>query len=163
MTNLFLRTLSQGLQAFIPIAVAWAWFHPRRRHLSAAIAGGAIVAVPLTIVASAWFAATTHKALEECLLAIATFPAAMVFMADAWRQASPQVDRGPRAPRSTTASLRVRAVAVTTVGLAAVLIVVRQTMEIGATFTAAFIDMRSLEATAAVVSGTLTAIALAGL
>lgn len=160
MTNLFLRTLSQGLQAFIPIAVAWAWFRPRRRHLSAAIVGGAIVAVPLTIVAAAWFAATTHKALDECLLALATWPAAIAFMVDAWRQASREIESGSPA---RSPFRRVTPIVVTAVGLAAVLTVVRQSMEIGATFTAAFIDMRSLEATAAVVGGTLLALGLAGM
>src|SRR4051794_18013494 len=70
MSNLVLRTISQGLQAFMPIAVGLAWFRAQRdKRRTAAIGLGLMLSAPATAVASWWFAHTTRRAFDEAMLA----------------------------------------------------------------------------------------------
>src|SRR6185295_19687373 len=73
MYELFVRTLSQGLQAFMPVAVFLAYVRRDGRTSLAASARWAIVlALPLTFVAESLFRASAYQARWEALLAIAT-------------------------------------------------------------------------------------------
>jgi len=72
MANLFFKTLSQGLQAFLPIAAAYLWcraFHDRRA--TAALKAALLFSIPLSFVAAWLFRASTHQALDEAILALA--------------------------------------------------------------------------------------------
>lgn len=157
--QLFLRTLSQGLQAFVPVAAAWIWCRRRDPGVAGSIGFGVLLAVPATVAAARLFAVSARKAFDECVLAaVALVAVAMLF-------------RSVRSPGSWSdhshagRPARRRPVLVNTAVFAAatMLVIVRQSMEIGATFSAAFFEMRSLEATRAVVSGTLVALMAAGL
>jgi hypothetical protein len=146
--NLFLRTVSQGLQAFIPIAAAWTWFRRSDPGIARAIGIGALLAVPVTLVSAPLFAASTQKALNESMLAAAAFAAAVAFLGHVWPA------RGHRAGSDRMSDARTpRVLVAVSIVIATVLVVVRQSMEIGATFAAAFFEMRSFEATRAVVLG----------
>lgn len=143
MFNLFLRTVSQGLQAFIPIAASWTWFRRSDPRIASAIGLGALGSVPVTIIASRAFAASHQKAFEESMLAAAALLVAFAFLIVVWM--------------SRPVSLPSHANRLTSVGvvLATILIIVRQSMEMGATFATAFFDLRSFDATRAVASGAL--------
>ena len=70
MNELFLRTVSQGLQAFMPVAVGFSWL---RRHgcatARASLVWGIVVAIAATPVAGYWFKYTVHQARWEAVLA----------------------------------------------------------------------------------------------
>ena len=53
MFNLFLRTLSQALQAFVPVAAAQTWFRRTDATAASALAWGAVLSIPVTA-AAAW-------------------------------------------------------------------------------------------------------------
>jgi hypothetical protein len=143
MPELFARTLSAGLQASIPVAVAIVWF--RRTHrfdLARAVTAGCLAAMPLTIAIGWLFDRSSRQAWWEAAAAIGTTAIALAAMR-AFRR-----DRPDRNGKFAVAA-------------AAALIVVRQTMLIGATFDAAAFQVRSLDATIAVVSAAAVALALA--
>lgn len=147
--NLFLRTLSEALQAFIPVAVALAWFQRKGElGLSSAIRRGLIASVPLTVVASLLVQYSTRRALHEALLAALTVAIASVFDSMVWRdQARRAADRRERNRVSLMAATTLTAV-----------IIVRQTMEIGSVLDAAAFELRLLSATL----GILGAVAAGG-
>jgi hypothetical protein len=125
--SLFVRTLSQALQAFVPIAVALAWFARRRDlRIGSAIRRGLLLSIPATVVASWFFQTTTHAALDEAALAALAVTATVL------------VVRRVALPRWLAIAL-------------AALIVVRQTMEIGSSFKTAAIDLRLLDPTKEIV------------
>ena len=71
MSQLFVRTLSQGLQAFLPLAVGLAWYRRNgRSDRVAAIYLGIAGAVVSTPIVGYWFQHTDHQARWEALLAI---------------------------------------------------------------------------------------------
>ena len=74
MSNLFFRTLSQGLQAFTPVAAALVWFmcagDSRRRS---AIRRGLILSVPATVPAAWWFHRSAARALDQAILSTLAF------------------------------------------------------------------------------------------
>ncbi|MGE3176249.1 MAG: hypothetical protein AB7O32_02165 [Vicinamibacterales bacterium] len=146
MFQLFLRTVSQGLQAFVPVAAAWIWFRRSDPRIASPIGTGMRIAIPVTILAARDFAATNQKALYESMLAAAALVAALAFLWSVWGS------RGGMARQSAGGRLTSFLIAAATV-----LVIVRQSMEIGATFSAAFFEMRSFDATRAVVFGTLVA------
>jgi len=130
MQELFVRTLSQGLQAFMPIAAFLAYARVSRRTGMISPAGWAMVAAALlTVPAGYFFQHTTHQAGFEALLAAATAGITIGF----WRSM-----------RSDSARVPLIAVAA-----ALTLVVVRQTMEIEVVLQAALVELRSLEATVA--------------
>jgi hypothetical protein len=137
MQELFARTVSQALQAFMPVAIAFVWLdRTRRAELRRALVRGLIAAVPLTVMAAGLFERSPLQARWEATMAIAPIVAAAGFRLRSSRWAF-------------------------AVAAAACLIVVRQTMLIGAGFSAAAIQMHSFAATAIVVSATVLALTAA--
>lgn len=156
MSSLFLRTLSQGLQAFIPIAAFLVWSDTfGRRATSSAIRRGLVISIPATLIAAWLFRTSEHRALHELWLAASALLVALAFGQIVWRSYAPR-DEGP--PRNEVAALAL----LTTIAAASALIVVRQTMEIGAVLASA-VELRSFEATSAIVKGAALAGALAWL
>ena len=143
--NLFLRTFSQGLQAFMPIAVALAWCHASGHpRVAAAIRGGLLLAAPVSV-AGAWaFRSTTNQALEEALLAMAAVGIALRFAA--WLRETSR--SGERA---------LSRVEVWAIAAAACLIVVRQTMEQVSLLYTAGVELRSFDAIVSLTTGALAA------
>jgi hypothetical protein len=138
MYELFVRTLSQGLQAFMPVAVFLAYVRRDGRTGMAAPARWAIVlAVPLTFVAESLFRTTAYQARWEALLAIATVVITGRLLAVVLRGA-PRVSGGPS---SSCRMVRLAVVA------AVVLILVRQTMEIAVVLVVSAFELRMLDAT----------------
>ena len=155
MANLFFRSLSQGLQAFTPVAAAlmWAAAAGATRHRSA-IRFGLLLSIPATVPAALWFQRSSARALDEAILATAAFAITFV-CARTLRssRADAAIGHSPLARRGTSLAL----------AAATILIVVRQTMEIGSVFDAAALQLRSFEATSAIVAGTALAAAAAWL
>jgi hypothetical protein len=155
MANLFFRSLSQGLQAFMPVAAALVWTaavgaaRPR-----SAIRCGLLLSIPATVPLAWWFQRSAARALDEAILATVAFAIALV-CARGLRSSSAEATGG-RSP--LTRDVRFPALAAATM-----LIVVRQTMEIGSVFDVAALQLRSFEATSAIVAGTALAAAAAWL
>jgi hypothetical protein len=150
MFDLLIRTISQGLQAFLPVAAAWVWF--RRAGRSDAVDGlkvSARAAIPATVVATHLFQQTNRQALWEAALAAGALLLAIWFARAVWRGV-PAADPAATAPSS---AFRL------TVAAGATLIVVRQTMEIGVPF-AASLQLRAAEPLLAVTGGVVIAISL---
>src|SRR3954471_23923909 len=129
MQELFVRTLSQGLQAFMPVAVflSYARIHGRR-DLMAWSRAAMTAALVLTFPAGYLFRHATHQAGVEAVLALSTVMFTM------WFARSARADDDVGAP-------------VAAVAAALTLILVRQTMEIEVVLWAAFVELRSLDAT----------------
>jgi hypothetical protein len=143
---LFLRTLSQALQAWTPIALSLTWFERTGEiGTASAIRRGLIISVPATPVASWLFQHSTRRALDEALLAAMTVAVTAIFAWRVWHHTAPfnvvRVTNRNRASRWAVTTL-------------AALIVLRQTMEMGSVLAAA-IDLE-LVVPAAAVLGALT-------
>jgi hypothetical protein len=149
MSDLFLRTLSQALQAFTPIAVAFAWLRSVGAPLSAAIRRALLISIPVTVVAARLFQTGEHRALVEFALAAAALGLAIIFARAVWQSQVP--------PRLATAD----PLLVWSVVVGCVIVVVRQTMEIGALLETAVVELRSWDATSAIVRAA-TAAAIVG-
>src|SRR5262249_51458835 len=134
MSNLLLRTFSQGLQAFLPIAVALAWLRGQNdANTSAAVRLGLLVALPTTVPASWYFQRTSHRALDEMFLAASALAIAYVFERRVWhRLEAIQADE----------PVGHHGLAFWAAMAASSTIVLRQTMEIGSTFLTAAFDVR---------------------
>ena len=153
MSQLFVRTLSQGLQAFLPVAVCLVWYRRNgRSDRVAAICWGIATAAFATPVAGYWFQHTDHQSRWEAMLAIAAAAMALGFGLQIWRGHA-----DPRVP------VRFQGAAIGRLALvgASTLIVVRQTMEIAVVLRAAVVDLRSLDATLALCGGVTVAFAVA--
>src|SRR5262245_8467362 len=144
MSTLFWRTLSQGVQAFVPVAVALAWWSRAgdagRRSL---VVRGAWLAAAITVPGSRWFQRSAARALDEAALAGVALAAAVACLIANVRRRDRRPMRSNVEP-SLFAALAI--VAATTV------VVVRQTIEIGSVFEAAAFELRSRDATAVVVA-----------
>ena len=132
MYDLLTHTMSQGLQALAPIVFGLTWFD--RAHDRRAVAGagwGLAASIPATAVAAYLFMATSRQAVWEAALAAAACAIAVAFVG--------RVRRGIRtpAPLDTIAARGVFAAA-------AMLLVVRQTMEIAIVSVAA-LQLRALD------------------
>ena len=126
MFDLVTHTISQGLQAVLPIAFCLPWF--RRTGNRDAVAGvkwGLIAAVPLTAAGAYWFRISTRQALWEAALASVAFVLALWFARSATRGI-------PVVPWTRRAALARLAVA-----MGAGTLVARQTMEIAIVWQAA--------------------------
>src|SRR5882762_4270421 len=123
MNGLFLRTVSQGLQAFVPVVVAFSWV---RRHgcgrARAAMRWGVVAAIAVTPGAGYLFRHTLHQARWEALLAAAAAGLACCFVWEAGR-------RLWSAP-CWSESGRLRAAWTVVLAGAVALLLTRQTMEI---------------------------------
>jgi hypothetical protein len=140
MLTLFLRILSYGLQAFLPLAFCAAWFRGQDdAERARAIRRGALVALVATPIAAFLFAASTHQAHWEAPMAVAAT------MLVAWLI----VQRG-----SVSRAMLVAG---------AVLMVVRQTMIIGADLWAVAVNAHSSQASVQVLAGVFMALGGAGL
>src|SRR3954470_3559887 len=97
MTSLLLRTMSQAVQAFLPLAVALAWLHRRDdRAKERAVRFGLIAAVVLTPIAGALFQQVSRQSQLEAGLAWTTAVAAAAALLGAWR--SPPLDSAGKHP-----------------------------------------------------------------
>ena len=156
MYDLFTRTLSQGLQAFLPIAFGVLWF--RRSGDADAVTGlrwGVLAALPATAGAAYWFQASSRQAQWEAGLAMAALALAIWFARKVvWQSRSTtlQADVEPRR----------RQVFRIAFALAAALIIVRQTMEIAIVFAAA-LQLRSLDALLAITGGAAVSLVVTAL
>src|SRR5947207_2342389 len=138
-STLFLRTLSQTLQALTPIAMALAWLvRAGDTRAASAIRRGVLLSVPVTIAAAWLFQTASHQAAIEAVLA----SMAVAIAAIAGR---------------TRGSRRIG----WTITLAAALLIVRQTMEIAAALKSAAIDVRVLDPTMAIAVGFIAGAGLA--
>src|SRR3989442_1178053 len=128
MYDLFTRTLSQALQAFLPIAFCLTWF--RRAGDSELVTGvrwGIVAALPATVGAAYWFQASSRQALWEAALATAALVLASWF--------ARRVHQGLPPSLKTDVESR-RRVYPLAFALAAALIIARQAMEIAIVFAA---------------------------
>ncbi len=149
--ELFFATLSQTLQAFLPVGVALAWLaRLDDRRTAAGLKWGILASLPVTIVATALFRTTSYQARTEAFLAFGAFAIAVYFVATAWDTSESNAQA--RASRQQT--LRTVAAAA-----AATLLIVRQTMEIGVVLYAAAYEIRAVAPTITVVVGVLTGLA----
>jgi hypothetical protein len=152
MYDLFTRTISQGLQAFLPIAFGLTWF--RRAGAVDPVVGvtrGIVAAVPATALAAYWFQGSSHQAWWEAVLATAALALAIWFARGVWPALS--LVEGP-ALRPHVYRLAF--------ALAAVLIIVRQTMEI-AFASAVALQLGSQDALLAITGGVAASLVVTGL
>jgi hypothetical protein len=154
MQELFARTLSQGLQAFLPAAVCLVWFRCcRRADLLAATRLGLLAAIPLTAITGWLFQISAYQARWESLMAASATGLALACGMSVWRRISIS---------GASSYHRRRMLWKAAVAAAAALIVVRQTMLMAAVLGAAAIQMRSFDATAVVVGAAALALGAAG-
>ena len=162
MANLFFHALSQGLQAFLPIAAALVWCRAANAHrVSRAVKSGLLASIPLSV-AGAWlFRTTTHQALVEASLALTAIVITIVpYVGPIFRSGEADLKIGPTygsgIPRP---DLKIGPTYgwLFVIAIAAATMVVRQTMEIAAVFEVAAFQVRSFDATLAVVGGTVLA------
>ena len=129
MYDLLSRTISQGLQAFLPIAFCLTWL--RRAGDTDALRGlrwGIVAAVPATAGAAYWLQASSSRAQWEAGFAIAALAPAVWFARCVWS--------GPSSSSTAVTSGRRRASRLA-FAVATALIIARQAMEIAIAFTAA--------------------------
>jgi len=152
-STLFFRTLSQGLQAFLPVAAALVWCSGngdgRRRRL---IARSASVAALVTLPGSVWFQHSATRAFDEAILASVALAIAIACLITLFRGGD---------GRDWASNVEPAFWAWLVVALATIEVVVRQTIEIGSVLEAAAIELRSRDATAVVVAGAALAAAVA--
>ena len=142
MSNLFLGTFSQGLQAFMPIAAALAWCDAYGvGSLSSAIRRALVLSIPASFLAAWLFRVSARQPLDEALLALAALIVIVLF-----DRMSAESD-----PRARSASRRTTITFWTAAGCAC-LIVVRQTMVIVATLGTAAVELRSFDPTATILA-----------
>jgi hypothetical protein len=153
MSDIFIRTLSQGLQAFLPIAfcLAWARRNGRADQVSA-IRWGVAAAVPATYGAGYLFQRSVLQARWEATLAAVAAALAVSCGLSLWHRTTAQ--SAPRIGASPAAWWFL-------FFAATVLMVVRQTMEIDVIFIAAVFELRSFDATLAICGGAGLALTLA--
>ena len=153
MDDLFIRTVSQGFQACLPVAFCLAWFRRAAdRRYAAATGWGILAAVPLTAAAGSLFQRTAHQSGWEATLAAIACAAGLWFALTVWRDGA--VDAGAP-PRSAIFA------AVVFAGTA--IVIVRQTMEIAVVFAVAAFQVHSADATRTVYVATAMAIAISAL
>jgi hypothetical protein len=151
MSELFFRTLSQGLQAFIPIAAGLVWARRTgRADALAAIRWGSVVAFALTPAAGYLFQHSVLQARWEALLASVAAALAVYFGLSVRQSLRTPSDAPSRMGIAWSAAL----------ACATVVIVTRQTMEIAVVAGAAF-EMRSLEALVSVAGSVILALVIA--
>jgi hypothetical protein len=145
MSSLFFRAFSQSLQALMPIAAALVCGEAgKASRLAAAIKRGLVLSIPLSIVAGEFFRASSHQSLDEAVLAVAAVVVGVSFALAL-----------PRDHSELHGSIYTEVTARTRVAITAVtcLLVVRQAMEVVSVLHSAAIEVRSLNATTAVLAG----------
>jgi hypothetical protein len=150
MSELFFRTLSQGLQAFLPVAVACSWARcTGRLKPLAAMRWGLVAGFLLTPAAGYLFQHSALQARWEATLAGFAAALSLYFGRSVRRSFA---DEG--APSQAGAGWLIA------LAIATVVIVNRQTMEIAVVFKAV-LDMRSRDAFLAITGAVAAALALA--
>jgi hypothetical protein len=155
MYDLFTRTISQGLQAFLPVAFCLTWF--RRAGDADPVTGlkwGIVAAVPATAAVAYLFQASSRQAQWEAALATAALTLAIWFARRVWQ--------GLPSSLKPNGESRHRQVFRLAFALAAALIIARQAMEIAIVFTAA-LELRSLDALLAIAGGVAVSLVVTGL
>jgi len=152
MYDLLTRTISQGLQAFLPIAFCLTWF--RRAGAVDPVVGvtrGIVAAIPATALAAYWFQRNSYQAWWEAVLATAALALAIWFARRVFDEAQGKPFDGahPHVYRLAFA-------------LAAVLIIVRQTMEIAFAATVA-LQLGSQDALLAITGGVAASLVVTAL
>ncbi len=147
MQELFARLLSQGLQAFMPVAVCAAWLRHAEPRLRNAVRWALAAAIPSTVILGRWFEHSSYQARWQSVLALAGAAIAILCTRQAWRER-------PTLLKSTDVDRLAPAVAL---GAATLLIFIRQAIEIAAVFDIAVIQTRSLDATEAICAGVAVA------
>ena len=151
MDDLLIRTISQGLQAFLPVAFAWVWFRRAdRTHALSGLKLGAVAAGPATVAATYLFQQTNRQSLWEAALAAAALLLAVWFARVVWRGVSAPA---PGATTGRSPGYRLAFAA------GAALLIVRQAMEFGVAF-AASLQLRAAEPLLAVTAGVAVSLAL---
>jgi hypothetical protein len=154
MYELFSRTLSQGLQAFMPVVILAAWVHRTRQHrLASALRWAWLLALPATLIAGWFFERSSYQARWQSSLAIVALGAAI-----ALRLGMRLRTRGDDAPPALDPVPPSWALPV---AAAAALIVVRQAMEIAAVFDTAAFELRAEDASVAIAAGAFLSFAAA--
>ena len=142
---LFFRTLSQGLQAFAPVAIARVWCSQGGdRRGGTLITRAAWLGALITVPGSWWFQRSATRALDEAVLASAALAIAIV--------CAVAVIRAGNRPRPAT-SVVPSGIAAVAIVVATIVILVRQTIEIGSVLEAAAFELRSRDATAVILAG----------
>jgi hypothetical protein len=161
MASLFWHSFSQGLQAFLPLAAALVWFCQRGELRPAeAVRLALLLTAPATIAATWWFQASSRRALDEAVLAWMALAIAAVSARVVWRlRDTTSNHEGTKTRRTPEKRLRAF-VSWWLLFVAATLIAVRQTMEIGVSLAAA-VELRSRDATVAVIVGANVALVIA--
>ncbi len=154
MFDLFTRTLSQGIQAFLPVVFCLAWFRSvSDRSAVKGIRQGMAASIPLTCLAGYLFQQSLQQAQWEALLAWTAAALGIWFSAIAWRHVPPPGERAVAGRRGGLTCVAFAA--------GATLIIVRQGMEIAVVLGTAALQLRSLEATRAVGAGVLASLLVA--
>src|SRR5260221_127781 len=154
MHELFARTVSQGLQAFMPAAIALVWLRHRGQVARvAAVRRGLLAAIPLTAIAGWLFQASHYQARWESLMAMGATGIVVGCGLTVWR--------GLPIPNAR-ATDRTPVVWPSVMIAAATFVVIRQTLLMAAVFGVAAIQMRSLDPTAAVAGPAALTIGMAG-
>ena len=143
MLNLLVRTLSQGLQAFMPVGVALIWCERRGDSVAAsAIRRGLILSFPCTVLAAWAVQHSANQALVETFFGAVAAVIAAMFVRETWRGGS----HGSLAPRGAGVLLVVAAAA---------LIVVRQTKDVSSVLWTALVELRSVSTATVILAGLL--------
>ena len=147
MYDLVTHTISQGLQAFLPIAFCLPWFRRTGdRDAVAAVQWGLLAAAPLTAAGAYWIGTSTRQALWEAALA------GVAFVLATWFARS--MTRGSAVVPSARGATLVRLA----VAIGAGTLVARQTMEI-AIVSAAALELRAVDPLLALASGVALSVA----
>src|SRR5712664_3424033 len=155
MYNLVARTISQGLQAFLPIAFCLTWF--RRTGDTDPVSGlrwGIVAALPATAGAAYWFQASSRQAPWEAALATVALGLAIWFARRVWQDLP--------SPLRTDIESRHQPAYRLAFAVAAALVIARQTMEM-AIVSAAALQLRSLDALLAISGGIVVSLVVSGL
>src|SRR5215208_5696908 len=87
--QLFLATLSQALQGFVPAAVGLAWISCREtRRIANGFRSGIVLSIPATALAAAFFRGAARQSAIESVLALAAFIFAVDLCRQAWRDSA---------------------------------------------------------------------------
>src|SRR6478672_840521 len=143
MINLLLRTWSQTIQSFLPVIVALVWLRRQDDEVGAgAVRRGLIGGVLLTPLAGLWFQHVARQSQLEASLAWTAAGIALTALL-----ASGRTFAGASTPR------RISSIARTALFLAAIVLIVRQTMEVAVVGWVAVFELRSSEAILATLGG----------
>jgi hypothetical protein len=147
MNQLFVQTLSQALQACVPVALWLAWWQVSGRHRTLAAGRvGVVVAFPVTMLATWLFARSTSQAQVEAVLAGLAL-IGIIGLGLTLRRSSENLP----APR----------LALVPIAAVIALFVARQGMEIGVMLVAAAFEIRSLPYTRAIGAAALVGVSVA--